>query len=312
MVLSQKYITMHPLFKKWIFCSAFVTCLINTTTVRSQEVGSLLDLLDDEEETINYTTASFKANRVINLHSLENTARGVLDFRINHRFGFLNTGLYELFGLDRASVRLGFDLGVTDNFQIGIGRSGFEKTLDGYMKYRILRQSSGKKNMPITLSILATGGIRTERWSRIDVEYPFYARLNYAFQAIVGRKFSENFSLQLSPTIVHRNLVRTRAEANTVMALGTGFRYKLTKRVTFNGEYIYVLPNQLADGFNNSLSIGFDIETGGHVFQLHFTNSTPMIEHAFITQTTGDWMQGGIHFGFNISRVFTLWRPEVF
>ena len=303
---------MYPFFEKLKVYLLILPSVLFYCTVSCQEETSLLELLGDEEEEINYATASFKANRVINLHSFENTARGVLDFRINHRFGFLNTGLYELFGLDRASVRLGFDLGVTDDFQIGIGRSGFEKSLDGYLKYRILRQSSGKKNMPVTLSLLTTGAIRTERWSRIDVEYPFYARLNYTFQAIVGRKFSEKFSLQFSPTLVHRNLVRTRAESNSVVALGTGFRYKLTKRVALNGEYIYVLPNQLAEGFQNSLSVGFDIETGGHVFQLHFTNSTPMIEHAFITQTTGDWRKGGVHFGFNISRVFTLWRPEAF
>lgn len=269
---------------------------------------SLLDLLEDDEETIVYTEASFKTNRVINLHSLENTAAGVLDFKINHRFGFINTGFYELFGLDRASIRLGLDLGVTDNLAVGIGRSSFQKNYDGYVKYRILRQSTGRRNIPITMALFASTAIRGERWPRADLDYPFFGRFAYTFQAIVGRKFSENFTLQLSPTVVHRNLVPTRAESNTVYALGTAFRQKITKRIAFNAEYIYVFPGQLADGFRNSLSVGLDIETGGHVFQLHFTNSTSMIEKGFIAETTGNWLDGGIHFGFNISRVFTLWN----
>jgi hypothetical protein len=128
----------------------------------------------------------------------------------------------------------------------------------------------------------------------------------YTFQLILGRKFSEGFSLQVSPTVVHRNLVKTRQEANTVMAVAAAGRVKLTKRVALNAEYIYVAPDQLAPGFRNSLSLGFDIETGGHVFQLHFTNSTAMLEHGFVTETIGDWAKGGVHFGFNISRVFTL------
>lgn len=268
----------------------------------------LLALLGDEEETVEYTYATFKANRVINLHSVENTAGGVLDFKISHRFGFLSGGFYELFGLDQSSVRIGADYGLTDRLMIGAGRSSFEKTYDGFIKYKLLRQSSGARNMPITASLFASTAVKTVEWSEPDRENYFSSRLYYTFQAIIGRKFSESFSLQLSPTLVHRNLVATIEEKNDVYALGVGGRIKLTKRTTLNSEYIYVLPNQLDPRYRNSLSIGFDIETGGHVFQLHFTNSTSMIEKGFIGETIGNWQNGDVHFGFNISRVFTLKR----
>ena len=272
----------------------------------------LLDLLVQEEPQTEYVTASFKTNRVINLHSLENTGAGVLDVKISHRFGFVNGGISELFGLDAASIRIGADYGLSEVFTIGMGRSSYEKTYDGFVKYKFLRQSTGAKEVPLTAAFFASTAIRTLPWQNPDRKNYFTSRLYYTFQLIMGRKFSENFSLQLSPTLVHRNLVRTAGEKNDVLALGLGIRQKLSRRVTLNAEYIYVLPNQLAPGYRNTLSIGFDIETGGHVFQLHFTNSTSMIEKGVVTETVGKWTDGGVHFGFNIARVFTLRRPKEF
>ncbi|MBK8491031.1 MAG: hypothetical protein IPL49_09110 [Saprospirales bacterium] len=277
--------------------------------LRAQE--DLLSLLDaGQEEQVEYTTASFKTNRVINLHSLESTAGGVFDFKISHRFGFLNGGIYDLFGLDNASIRIGGDYGVSNRLTIGAGRSSYEKTYDGFVKYKFLRQSKGKRKMPFTAAVLASGAIKTVNWPNPDRVNYFSSRLNYVFQVILGRKFSESLTLQLSPTLVHRNLVKTLREKNDVFALGVAGRIKLNRRIALNGEYIYVFPDQLAPGFRNSLSVGFDLETGGHVFQLHFTNSTAMVGHGFITETIGDWRQGGIRFGFNISRVFTVKRPK--
>ena len=270
----------------------------------SQE--DLLSLLGEEEEITDYATASFKTNRVINLHSLENTAKGVLDIKISHRFGFINGGVSELFGLDQATIRIGGDYGITNQLTAGIGRSSFEKTYDGFLKFKFLRQSTGKKNMPISAALLATSAVKTIPFRDPDRENYFSSRLYYSYQLIIGRKFSDGFSFQISPTVVHRNLVRTSAESNDVYALASATRIKLTKRVAVNAEYIYVPSGQLADGYRNSLSLGFDIETGGHVFQLHFTNSTSMIEKGYITETTGDWLNGDIHFGFNVSRVFTV------
>ncbi len=276
-----------------------------TLSVSAQEEEDLLSLLG-EEETTNYTTASFKANRVVNLHSLENTAAGELDIKISHRFGFLNGSFYELFGLDQATIRIGGDYGITDRLMVGIGRSSFEKTYDAFVKFKLLRQSTGKRSTPFTVCLLGTTAIKTIKFADPNRENYFSSKLYYTGQLIIGRKFSDAFSMQLSPTIVHRNLVVTEIEENDVLALGAAARVKLGKRTSINGEYIYVLPNQLASGYRNSLSVGFDIETGGHVFQLHFTNSTSMIEKGFITETVGDWADGDIHFGFNISRVFNI------
>ncbi|MCB0572014.1 MAG: hypothetical protein KDC66_19750 [Phaeodactylibacter sp.] len=292
--------------KNWLPIAAL--CFLSITS-RGQD-DSLLSMLGDEEEVTTYTTASFKTNRVINLHSLESTSAGVLDFKISHRFGTLNRGAYELFGLDNASIRLGLDYGITNQLTVGIGRSSYQKAYDGFLKYKFLRQSSGKRNMPVSAALLATAAIQTLKWENPERDNYFSSRLYYTYQLIVGRKFSENFSVQLSPTVVHRNLVATNAEAHDVIAIAAAGRIKLTKRVALNAEYIYVLPDQLGPEYLNSLSIGFDIETGGHVFQLHFTNSTSMIEKGFVTETTQDWLDGGIHFGFNVSRVFTVVKPK--
>lgn len=270
----------------------------------------LLSLLGEEEVT-DYTTASFKTNRVVNLHSLENTHAGVLDFKINHRFGQLNQGVYDLFGLDNASIRLGLDYGVTSRLQVGMGRSTYQKMLDGYLKYRILRQSTGKVNMPVSLTAVAGMYVNTLKWADPDRENYFTSRLSYAWQLILGRKFNDWITVQLSPTLIHRNLVPTASIANDVYAMGIGVRQRITRRVTLNAEYTWVMPDQLDPRFTNALSVGLDIETGGHVFQLHLTNATWMNEPGFITETTGDWRDGGIHFGFNISRVFTIVKPKI-
>lgn len=287
-------------------CSlAFFLFIILPVSLIGQD--DLLSLLNEEEEITERVSASFKTNRVINLHSLENTPKGVLDFKIGHRFGFINQGVSEFFGLDDATIRLGLEMGLTDRLAIGLGRSSFEKTVDGFAKFKLLRQSTGSRSVPVTLALLAGTAVKTAPFEDPDRENYFRSKLFYTFQLIMGRKFSENFSLQLSPTLVHRNLVETTAEKNDVLALGIGARQKLSKRLSLNVEYIYVLPDQLEARYKNSLSVGFDIETGGHVFQLHFTNSTSMIEKGFVTETVGDWLEGDIHFGFNISRVFTLY-----
>ena len=294
--------------KKIVFILVF--CAFSNFIFSQDDEVDLLSMLEEEEIT-NHASAAFKTNRVINLHSIENTAAGVMDLKISHRFGFLNGGFYELFGLDAASIRIGVDYGLTDNITAGFGRSSFEKTYDGFLKYRFLRQSTGKRKMPVTAALFASTAVKTIKWQNPDRENYFSSRLYHTYQLIVGRKFNNAFSLQLSPTVVHRNLVRTSAEKNDVYALGIATRIKLTNRMAINAEYIFVLDNQLAPGYRNSFSLGLDIETGGHVFQLHFTNSTSMIEKGFVTETVGDWADGGIHFGFNVSRVFTLRKAKI-
>ena len=283
----------------------------------------LLDLLGEEETGPEYTTASFKTTRVINGHSLENTAHGVLDFKIGHRFGPANGGADQFYGLDGATVRLGLDYGVTDRFMIGAGRSSYQKTVDGFLKYKLLRQCDAGCGMPFTLAVVAASSVTTMKpdevpWYAPDRQDFFSHRLSYAYTLILGRKFTESITLQLNPGVVHRNLVATLEDSNDLIHLSGAGRVKLSKRVAFNVEYFHVLRDQLPDGFQNSLSVGLDIETGGHVFQLHFTNSAGLFERAYITETTGDWAKafspaeegGGFQFGFNISRVFTVHQPK--
>ena len=265
----------------------------------------LLDLLNEmEPDTTEYTYATFKTVRLINSHSIETPAQNVLELIISHRFGQINGGAYEFFGLDQANMRLGFEYGISERFTLGIGRSNVNKTFDGFAKVKLLRQSTGKRNFPFTLVALGGSQLTSLKWQDPTRENFFSSRLSYHGQLLIARKFGDRFSLQLMPTMVHRNLVATVEEENDVFAMGAGGRIKLIPSLTLNFEYFYLLPGHTADNFENSLSIGLDIETGGHVFQLMFTNSLGMTENLFIAETTGDWLQGDIHFGFNLTRVF--------
>lgn len=280
--------------------------LLLVFSVSKAPAQELLDLLGPEEPKTEFVTNAFKSTRVINCHSIESLAEGVLDFRILHRFGKINGGAYELYGLDQATIRLGLDYGITDRLTVGVGRSTYKKEIDGFIKYKVLWQSTGAKTMPV--SVIAVSGMTVNglKYSDPNRQNYFTSRLGYYFQLITGRKFSERFTLQVSPTLVHRNLVTLSADPSDVFAVGVGGRLKLTKRIALTEDYFYVVNSSQSEMFGNCLSLGFDIETGGHVFQLHFSNATGMNERAFITETNGEWLKGDIQFGFNISRVFTL------
>lgn len=271
------------------------------------DTSSMLDdLLGDEPDFINST---FKGNRIINSHSIEMLGKANMDYRISHRFGTLNQGAYDLFGLDNASQRMSFTFGLTDLINIEIGRSAVNKMYDGTVKWKLMRQANKDKRRPMSIVYVANMAIQTEKNTNPNyTPYHFSNRLYYTHQLLLARKFNEKLSIQLMPTIVHRNFIDSQKYKNTVLSMGAGLRYKLSRKIALTGEYFYVLPNQIADKYKNSLSLGFDIETGGHVFQIHFTNSTGMNEKGFITETTNDWTKGDIHFGFNISRVFYIGR----
>lgn len=292
--------------KHFILLSLSLSLLCGSAKAQD-ELEDLLNAM--EEPSIEYAKYAFKSTRIINAHSIENVSAGVLDFRILHRFGAVNGGLYELFGLDQANMRMSYDYGITDRLQVGVGRSNIGKQYDGLVKYKILRQSTGAVNMPISMSWVSGAIISSLRWSNPDRENLFSSRMSYYHQLLIARKFNDKFSLQLSPTMVHRNLVATRTEPNDIYALGVGGRVKLNNRIATTFDYFYVLPGQLPNQ-NNSLSLGIDIETGGHVFQLHFTNSRGLNEQQFITGQNGQWGKGDIHFGFNLSRVFTIRSPK--
>lgn len=277
----------------------------------------------DEPAQKQFINNAFKSSRVINGHSMEFIGKGIMDFRILHRFGEINTGINNLYGLDQANMRIGFDYGLTKDLTVGFGRSNVNKEWDGFIKYRPIQQSIGGKGAsPVSLILITGMTMSTTPWADPSRKNFFSSRLNFYNQIIIGRKFSERFSLQLSPTHVHLNLVPYNIYSNDIFAMGVGSRLKLTKRTAFVVDYHYIIkPNiftfddddsggQSAQFNNmlNPLSIGFDIETGGHVFQLHFSNSTGMNEKAFITNTTKSWGKGEIRFGFNLSRVFAVGR----
>jgi hypothetical protein len=280
--------------------------IIVTLNLTAQDIDQLLEEATGTETE--YISATFKSTRIINGHSIERMPEGQLDFRISHRFGQLNSGAYNLWGLDQANIHLSLEYGITDWVMAGIGRGTYEKTFDGFLKFSIIRQSKGERNIPVAVSYFASAALNSLKWDKPGDLY-FWDRISYVHQLLIGRKFSERFSLELNPTFVHRNLVATELDPNDLFSLGAGVRLKLTKRISFNVEYYYVVPprnDYQSTKTYNPLSVGFDIETGGHVFQIHLTNSLAMIEKGFIGETTGDWPYGGIHIGFNISRVFAL------
>lgn len=290
--------------KKIFLVLTSVFALIWAPVYSQDDLEALLNANEEEETVI--ARYAFKSTRIINAHSIENVAPGVLDFRILHRFGNINGGAYQLFGLDQANVRFSFDYGITERLMVGVGRSNVGKEYDGFVKYRILCQSTGKKEMPVSLSYVGGTIVNSLKWTDPSrPEPPFSHRMYYYHQLLLARKFNETLTLQLTPTLFHRNWVNTRTEPNDILALGLGGRVKLNNRVAATFDY-WMVPGDQLPNYNNTLSVGFDIETGGHVFQLHFTNSRGMNEKQFITEGNGEWLKGDINFGFNLSRVFTI------
>lgn len=283
-----------------------IAFLVSAPKVFAQDIDALLEEATGSETE--YVSATFKSTRIVSGHSIERMPEGQLDFRISHRFGEINSGAYNLWGMDQANIHFGFDYGITNWLMIGIGRGTYEKTFDGLLKLSALRQSKGARVMPISLSFLSTIAINSLRWEEPG-NLPFWDRASYTTQLLIARKFNERFSFEFNPTYVHRNMVGTEMDPNDVWAAGFGARFKLTKRLSLNAEYYFVVPplnDYRSNVTYNPLSLGIDIDTGGHIFQIHLTNSLAMIEKGFIGETTGQWTKGGIHLGFNISRVFAL------
>lgn len=265
----------------------------------------LLSLLEEGEETeAEFALATFKGSRLINGHTVMTRRAGTLEFLIAHRFGRLNSGAYELFGLDNANVRFGVDYGLSDNVTVGLGRNSFEKTYDAFAKVALLRQQTGKQDIPVSVTGFFSVAAKTLRSTSPEVELSFSDRLSYTYQVLVARKFNDALSLQLMPTYIHYNLVERPEQDNDLLSVGIGGRMKVSKRMSINMEYYARFGDQKQDDLHDALAIGIDLETGGHVFQFQFTNSRAMIEKGFIRETTGDFFSGDIHLGFNITRTF--------
>jgi len=280
-----------------------LSLLFSSAFLYSQDLDAILNDLS-QDNTPTYALGAFKGTSVINGQSVEVPGSSDLHFVVSHRFGAVNQGIYDFFGIDQATTRFGFEYGIKNLASLSIGRNGFEKTYDGGIKLKIFRQQSGIRNIPVSVSLFSGFYVNTLKWEIPDRDNLFSSRLSYASQILVARRFNQNLSLQLSPTFVHKNLVPLPEDQNNIFALGLGGRYKLSRKISLNGEYFYLLPGETADNSINSLSFGFDIETGGHVFQIQFTNSQAMFARGFVTETTGEWLDGDIYFGFNLYRVF--------
>ncbi len=287
-----------------------LTLLLLVWTKVSAQEEDLLKLIAEDKPKKELVKNAFKATRVINSQSMEFLSPGTMDFIILHRFGQISEGASNFFGLDQASMRMALDFGLTNNLMVGIGRSTYKKEVDGFFKYAPIRQSTGANSFPATIAIAAGTTLNTLPWSDPLRQNYFTSRMAYYTQLIIGRKFSDKFSLQLSPTMVHQNLVASSSMSNDAFAAGIGGRYKVSKRIALTWDYSYLLYGVDMDLYNNPLSIGVDIETGGHVFQLHFSNSTGMNERAFLTETTGSWDKTEIRFGFNLSRMFQIKKKK--
>lgn len=262
------------------------------------------DLLSeiDVDPQEDYKSAAFKGLKIVNFESTKMVSKKELYFVVSHRFGSLETGIQDFFGLDQAVTRLNVIYGISDGINVGVSRSSFRKMYESSLKLRLVRERRG--GFPFTIVSSSNILINTSLDEQILPGLEFKNRLGYTTQLLISKKFNERLSLQLMPTFFHDNYVDFNPQHNSQYVIGFGGRHKLTKRWSINFDYGLHLNRADNSPFKNPLSIGFDLETGGHVFQLHFTNAQPMNTNGFLGQATGDWSDGNIFFGFNLSRVF--------
>ena len=284
--------------------------MLSSYISNAQDMLGSLDSLSDNEK--DYVSATFKTTRLVDQHTLETVGPRTLDFRISHRFGPINSKAYNAWGLDGpANIRLSLEYSFDGRFMFGIGRSSHEKMVDGFLKYKLFRQTTNG-GMPVSITLFAgsyytalkDGNIVANGFDKYEHRS---SRLSYCYEIMIGRKFTPGFSFQIAPWFVHYNLVDHITDKNDAYGLSAMFRLKFTKRSAFTGEYAYRLNDYSLDvKYYDSMSFGYELETGGHVFQIHFTNSFGLVENQFFSHTDSKWNNMGIRLGFNISRVFTL------
>ena len=289
------------------FLSILCVSLFSTVAVAEQaNVHSRPDSIASKE--VNYTEDTFLSTRVINGQSTDGITQGRLDFRIEHRFDLLKSGYAEFYGLDHAFTFFGLEYGIKDWIMVGINRTSLTQAVTGFTKISFLRQCTGSKNLPVSVSVFLGTSYSGQSFDNSANTVDFFSQMSYTSQLLIARKFSDNFSAQLSPVWIHRNKINSITNKNDIFAAGISARYKLNPTLSFSGEYYPVINPSVYFKNNNSnaLSFSFDIQTAGHVFQIILSNSTDMIEKTFIGETTGDWLKGDIHLGFNILRKFDL------
>lgn len=309
------------------YITLFVLLLSCALTAQEDDMQRYLDSINAAEagsQGKDYVIATFKTTRIVNFPSSETTGKRLLDFRIMHRFGdvyagsgpFFNDFLGNFFGLDGpAGIKLEFDYGINDWLAVGIGRSSYDKIVDGNIKMKLLRQTMDNK-IPLTITYQGICNIITKKDPRasqgIDKYALFTSRMAYSNTLTFARKFSDKFSLQLNGFHVHYNMVDNNTDKNDIFAAGISGRFKLTARMALTFEYAYRINNYVPDKsvYQDPMSIGLDIETGGHVFQVHLTNGYGINEIQFIPYSQSNVAKGMIKLGFNISRVFTMGKHE--
>lgn len=293
-----------------IYC---ISALLIFSSVKSFSQDDLLDLAEKQKpEKKEYTIATFKYTRLVNCQTSETLGRRTLDVLISHRFGNINSGEVNLWGLDGpANIRLALEYSYNGRLMIGVGRNSYQKMFDSFLKFRLLRQTVDG-SMPLSVTWFS-GMYYTARPDPNKIANGFdryehrSSRFSYAHQLIIARKFSTRLSLQVAPVFVHYNQVEKIREKNDSYALSAAVRFKITKRFTLASEYTYRLSTKYStDKYYDSFGVGIEIETGGHVFQIHVTNSFGIVENQFIPYTETKWDNVGIRLGYNMSRVFTL------
>ena len=280
----------------------FFTALFLSFSVFLFAQNDLLSEIDTDPETPAFSSAVFKGLKVINFESTKLVAKGGFNFIVSHRFGTVKNGFKNLFGLDEAVTHLNFVYGVSDRFNISASRSSNQKIYEVGSKFALLKQQAGK--IPFTVagytSVLANTALSTDNLPKLEFKH----RLSYVAQLLISRKINSELSVIVSPTFFHDNYVTNDLQDNSQYGVGFGGRYKLGKRWSVNMEYGVHLNRAEGSLYTNPFSIGVDLETGGHVFQLHFTNSQSMNTNGVFGTSTGDWSDSDVYFGFNLARSF--------
>ena len=280
--------------------------LLCSLAVQAQE-SDLFDVFEESTQS-EVVYATFKGTQLINAATNETPGEGVLQFVMAHRFGSFNDDyLYNFFGLDNAQVRMQLDYGVTDRINIGIGRSSFLKVADGFVKYQLLQQQKGTKTVPVSITLHSSTNYRNARYTD-GIDHDMSDRLSYMHQAIIARKWNRKLSTLVSPSVVHFNLVPTAQDPNTTAHITLGARYKISNRMALTGESTLLSNREFSSGerYTTPFAFGVDIETGGHVFQLHISNTRAMNGPYWMARNPYSASNGGLFLGFNISRVFTV------
>ncbi len=277
------------------FLFVFTSLIISLTAQ-----DDMLELIDDGTINPVPVQATFKATRIVNSQSIELTRPKTLEFMILHRFGSMNNGFYDLFGMDEAAIRFDLKYGINDRISLGAGRSSLNKTYDIFTKLKLLKQTSGGSSFPFSLALFSKMEIST-----IDQDLSMSDQLTFDIQVLAARKFNPSISVQVMPTFIHRNLVQTANESHDLLSFGIGGRIKVTRRVSINTDTFFPLGER-NESFKQSWGLGCDIETGGHVFQLMITNVQGSFESDYIENATGTFDELNLFLGFNITRVFSL------